>query len=257
MTDDAHGRPLSPVQDPARWITLERCDNFRDVGGYPTVDGGSIRWGRLYRCGVMDALTVADLDRLTGEIGVRTVVDLRSPREVAERPDALSAAQGVEHLAISLNRALDDGPGPVPDGHLAEVYAWILAGTGVALAQVLGILADPDAYPVVLHCLGGKDRTGIVTAVALSIAGVDDELIVEDYAASDQAVLRRLESDPQVRRIADHLGVHPELLRARPESMAGLLESVRQEHGSCAALASSLGLTDAQVEDIRSNLAEG
>lgn len=254
MTDEAHGRPLSPVQDPARWITLERCANFRDVGGYPTLDGGSTRWGRLFRCGVMDALTDADIDRLTGDLRVRTVVDLRSPREVAERPDALSAAQGVKHLAISLNRALDDGPGPVPDGDLAEVYAWILAGTGAALGKVLAVLADPDAYPIVLHCLGGKDRTGIATAAALSIAGVADELIVEDYAASDQAVLRSLESDPDVRRIAEHLGVHPELLRARPESMAGFLQHIREEHGSCAALAASLGLSGDQVKAIRRNL---
>ena len=184
------------------WIDLEGAVNVRDVGGLPTVDGRATRPGVLLRADNLQGLTPGDVARLTGELGVRTVLDLRTSREVADEGPGPLRATPVVHHAISLipqppgesprdeiDRAVPHRParvGATPTD-MTGYYVGYLEDAPAGLAQALRLLADPGTGTALVHCAAGKDRTGVVVAVALSLAGVRREAVVADYVAQRRA----------------------------------------------------------------------
>ena len=192
------------------WIELDGAVNVRDVGGLPTTDGGKIAEGRLLRGDNLDGLTPADVHRLVTERGLATVVDLRSTEEhAAATPGPLTAVSSVRHVRFSLLPEL---------GVLADTLGGtMVVRTEQALARCpadvragfyLGYLEDRPAGvvgalrsiasspgPALVHCAAGKDRTGVIVAMALSVAGAEPAAITADYAASADrigAILARL-----------------------------------------------------------------
>jgi protein tyrosine/serine phosphatase len=200
----------------SRWVPLEGAVNVRDLGGLPTAEGAETARGRVLRSDNLQGLTAADVRRLVDDLGVRTVVDLRTTVEVdKEGPGPLTREPRVVHLHHSL---FPEG------GHLTDVGADALlpwrtdagrAGAGdeyrddPSVGYYLGYLRDrPDSIVAalramaaadggvtVVHCAAGKDRTGVVVALALSVVGVTRPAVVADYVATSDrldAVLDRL-----------------------------------------------------------------
>lgn len=114
------------------------------------------------------------------ELDLRTVVDLRDDVERVREPDDL---RGLD-LDIVACPVLDGRITARPAEELAELYVRILDGCGRGIATAVEVLAQPHALPAVVHCSAGKDRTGLVVALLLAALGVDDELVVRDYARS-------------------------------------------------------------------------
>ena len=242
-----------------RFIALQGCFNFRDLGGYSAAGGRAVRWRRLFRADGLQRLTDDDRRDL-GELGLRTVIDLRCGDELTERGRIVWPARGLGYHHLPMMDVLPDRqelPTWVSSSYVAGRYAEMLDGGRTAVAQALAVLADSTTYPAVFHCAAGKDRTGILSAVLLGVLGVADETIVADYSLSRGAMVRFLE-----RLHTEYPDAKDELERssaaivaAEPETMALFLQRFRSEHGSFEAYADSLGMASV-VRDLRMALLE-
>jgi protein tyrosine/serine phosphatase len=230
--------------------------NFRDVGGYAGLDGRTVRWRRLYRS---DSLhRIDDVDRAAfGALGIRTVVDLRRPHEVT-RDGRVPAYDGLDYLHIHPeHRDWDEVPYDERHGlarYLADRYL-DLAETGTAgIAKAVAVIADEEAAPVVVHCVAGKDRTGVVCALTLSLLGVDDADIAADYALSTAASER---FSAWLRdELPDSTPPPPPFLASPAEAMMLFLEDLRRRHGAVAAYLIEAGLSPEQITALRAHLLE-
>jgi protein-tyrosine phosphatase len=208
-----------------RWIELDGTVNSRDVGGLPTVAGGTTKPGVLLRSDNLQDLSDKDVARLVDDTGLGTVLDLRTPAEVfAEGPGPLVRA-GVRHVNVDLipNWVADGGNSDriVPheqreEGDLSHFYLTYLDQATDAVLTALRVIADPASGPVLVHCAAGKDRTGVIVALSLAVAGVAAEDIVEDYTLTaeriegirDRLAASQTYADDMARRTIDDFRPH-------------------------------------------------
>jgi protein-tyrosine phosphatase len=184
---------------PERSIRLDGAPNFRDLGGLPAADGATVAYGRVFRSENLAHLTNTDVARLTS-VGVRTVVDFRHDFEVdAFGVDRLPPGANYLSLPItaggmdaSTHEALRSGDlNALPD--LTVANRNFVRNNRRELGGLLRILAEPGNLPAIFHCIGGKDRTGIASAVLLSALGVPWSNVQADYLATNHQVEGRVE----------------------------------------------------------------
>jgi protein-tyrosine phosphatase len=239
----------SPRPEPTRALAFEGCVNFRDLGGYRTVDGREVGWRRLFRADGLHRLSQADRRQLI-ELGVATVIDLRTVDEAEQRGRFPVAEVPVRYVDLPLTDVLpttEEMPSWAEASYVASRYALMVSEGAPALSGAFAALASGGSLPAVFHCSAGKDRTGVLSALILAFLGVPDETIVADYALSAAAMVHLLErlkseypeAEEEVMRYA------PAVLQVRPETMEEFLASLREEYGSYADLAEFLGVTDA------------
>ena len=240
-----------------RHIALEGAVNFRDLGGYRTVDGRSTRWGSLFRADDVSRLSRSDR-AVVRSLGVATVIDLRSRAEVeAERFPVDEIPVGFHHLPLigNLPGFAEYLNGP---GWFAGHYLDIARRSGIQIARAVAIVSTPGSCPVIVHCAAGKDRTGVLVALLLALLGVPDETIAQDYALSAQAMdahLGRL-----LARLPDHeeeiRSVAATMLSATPTNILALLDGVRAENGSVEGYAAAHGAGAGVVAALQEQLLE-
>jgi protein-tyrosine phosphatase len=242
-----------------RRIPLTACFNFRDLGGLETAGGRRVRSGVLFRADTLHRLTADDLDVLRG-LGLRTVIDLRTRSEIDDHGRvALADGEVAYHHLPMIDEIWADGPdldadGPVPlPATLGEGYVRMLEYGGPATATAIRLLAGRATLPAVFHCTAGKDRTGVLAALVLGQLGVPDEVIAEDYALTELAVVGTrawLEAnDPGI------LGRLPDWAWEAPaEIMLAFLAQIRAEHGSIPSLLASLGLDRSTLDALAATL---
>jgi protein tyrosine/serine phosphatase len=201
------------------WIDLEGAHNVRDLGGLPTTGGTVTRSGVLLRSDALDALTAADVERLVDGIGLAHVVDLRSHRERAERSRGALGTSGVTYAELEViddadvdrrrdNRASAFAAGTDPDTIIATGYAELLDLGRRAFVEALNGIAAPGGTPALVHCTAGKDRTGVLAALLLDVAGVERDVIIADYAATESrmpAILERIRSSSAYQEVAEEV----------------------------------------------------
>ncbi|WP_190138257.1 tyrosine-protein phosphatase [Streptomyces longispororuber] len=240
-----------------RHIGFERLHNFRDLGGYTGADGRAVRWGRVYRADSLGKLRGADWERFLG-LGVRTVIDLRYPWEIEGKGRVPEHASfGYHNLSVE-HRPYDQaalGPDVQAGPYLAERYLEVAEDGVKELRRALEVIADAGAGPVVFHCASGKDRTGLLAALVLSLCGVDEADIVEDFALTGLAS-ERLLADWR----AAHPGrapVWPDYGRAPAEVMRLFLAGIAERYGSLPGYAAArLGVDGELVAALRAALLE-
>ncbi|HEY0699759.1 MAG TPA: tyrosine-protein phosphatase [Micromonospora sp.] len=235
---------------------LSSLFNFRDVGGLSALDGRTVRAGRLYRSDSLHRLS-ADCEAFRA-LGVRTVIDLRRPTEV-ERDGRVPDRPGLTYRHIHPEHR-DWAETPYDDRtdlavFLAERYLE-LAETGVAgVTTALGIIAEAEHAPVVVHCVAGKDRTGIVCGLTLSLLGVDDADIAADYALSTAASAR---FTAWLRENMPDAVPPPRPFLASPaEAMTLFLAGLRDRYGSVERYLLDGGLSAEQLAELRRHLLVG
>ena len=186
-----------------RRITLDGCVNFRDLGGYSSTGGRTVKWRRLFRSDSPSALTEADVETITGSLGLVSVVDLRSNAGTTSNDGrGLLASSGIGYHQFPFLEArgvLPPTSGEEVDKRLTDMYQWILINSGGLIAQAFAALAQPVNQPALFHCSAGKDRTGVLAATILDVLGVNREEIVTDFLATNEVIddiLARLQGMP-------------------------------------------------------------
>jgi protein-tyrosine phosphatase len=247
------------VKTPAKILDLIGAHNFRDLGGYRTAAGSTTRFGRLFRSDTLHELTVSDV-AILDQLGLRTIIDLRTEKEAARSGRGPLGDRPIDYVNVSVlvDGGSEEQAAPTPDGSdVAERYLWYLENGSTAFPTALGILSEPERYPVVFHCYAGKDRTGVLAALVLALLDVPRPTIVSDYAltaARMERLLGRLAADP---RFAGRLGELPASAFSVDErSMEGFLEGLDQRYGGAKAWAREKGLQLDQLDMMASALLE-
>jgi protein-tyrosine phosphatase len=282
----SYGRRVTSTRTD-RWLHLDGTTNTRDLGGLPTVDGGQTAFGRILRSDNLQTLSAADVRALVDEIGLTDVIDLRTTAEVlmegrsplrdvdtvthrhftllperGMRTDVFAAEEDDEQIRAQLPddwvesilprqvAAGDEGEPPAVRSYLG----YLTDGTDNVLAA-LRSLADGGRGAAVVHCAAGKDRTGVVCALALAVAGVRPEAIIADYAQTAEvigALVAKLAASPTYaedmtsRDVASHT--------PRAESMRRVLELLDERWGGPIGWLDSHGFGAAERAALRARL---
>jgi protein-tyrosine phosphatase len=240
-----------------RLIRLDGCLNFRDLGGYATRDGRSVRWRRVFRSDALHLLSNADVDHLRDALQLDGVIDLRSTAELEADGRGLAGAESFRfrHLPLFDGKTVSSEEAKAARS-LADRYFLLAEFAKEAIGRVIEAVAE-SAGPVVYHCAAGKDRTGVISAVLLGILDVEEELVVADYVATQEnldAIVERLMESRGYRDVLSALP--PETLHANQETMVAFLEQIRTHYGSMADYARSAGVREETVERLRGKLLE-
>jgi protein-tyrosine phosphatase len=238
------------MQNSERLLDFPSLLNARDLGGYPTLDGSQTRWRSLLRSDDLAQLTPEGVHALV-HYGVRTVVDLRWAEEIALNPSPIvTQAPQIRYVHASL---LADTPArwrELCSGCEKEMWKCVVLEQARApLCATLKVIAAAPAGPLLFHCVAGKDRTGIIAAILLTLADVKPDAIASDYAKSTQML-----SDAYIRRYSD---VDPQDVlenvrcpEAGVHNMLGYLDS----RGGIRQYLQIIGLNEMEIARLRARL---
>jgi protein-tyrosine phosphatase len=238
----------------------EGCLNVRDLGGLPTEDGGVTQRGRIIRADNVRRLTERGW-RAFADHRVRRIVDLRWPQEVVGEPPPGVDVE-IVHIPL-MGEALEAEYLATLDAHLdsvadiADHYAWsygdFLERFRDRFGRVLTAVAEADGT-VVVHCVAGKDRTGLVSALILRLAGVDRNTIGDDYARSERNLMPRW--DAWIAEEPDDAARERlrKLLRTPAAAMVRVLGDLERRYGDVRGYLMATGLTEAQIDRLRARL---
>jgi protein-tyrosine phosphatase len=241
--------PTSPAGD-SRVVLLAGADNVRDLGGLQTRDGRWTRRGRLFRGELIPELLDADVDVLVAEVGLRSVVDLRTRGEVRHHP-----GRWLEHGVAWINcpfRLGRFGPVPGPGADYVTAYFGSLEAGPAAVLLAVRALIDPGAHPALFHCAAGKDRTGVLSALLLDLLGVAPRAIAEDYAMTTGGLARVLERlsglEPYRENLKDASAADHEALAS---TMVDFVDELGRRHGGAEGWLRSRGITSEAIDGFR------
>ena len=259
--------------DPKRHILLESLQNFRDLGGYATRDGRTTRWRQFARCAGMNLLTEADQRKMVA-YGIGAVVDLRSQREIEKSPNPFSDYEGVvyHHLDLWGDR-VDDFKSAKTSltqaEKMADLYRLGLVRCEAIIGEIISTLADEgDDYASVFPCGAGKDRTGLVAALLLGIAGVPYETIAADYALTELYLQdpNRDHANPDPMFVSESVRANTDpdrqplpvyMFSCLPKTMRLALAFLDENYGGVEDYVRKAGVTDGQIDRLRGKFVEG
>jgi protein-tyrosine phosphatase len=241
-------------------VPLQGGSNFRDLGGYRTAAGQLVRRGIVFRSAHLGGLTAQDRAAL-GQLGVRTIVDLRGVGEAAETPhsiDGLACRVVGAHIEPGIgDRIRNAVASGTANPHLmmqflTEHYRDYPRRCAPGFRTLFATLCDAQHRPLVFHCTAGKDRTGFASALLLTLLGVARDTVLEDYLRTNELW-------------TGHVGRYPELdidtraaiVEARTPYLEAAFEVVQAEFGGAEAFAErALGLDAAALRRLRGELLE-
>jgi len=239
----------TPADTDHRRLEWEACLNVRDLGGLPIAGGGDTRWGAVVRADLLTHLTPAGREAMV-RYGVRTVIDLRGPHEVSEEPVLPTLPEGIAYHNLPLEEYDPEVSARISAAtSRGEVYALILDHYPAAAARALRAVIAAGPGGVVIHCAAGKDRTGIVSAFLLGLAGVREEAIVADYAVSDVNLMPQYIADREAGLVDDaSIWRRP---TATPEQMRALLDHLHERYGGMEGYLRRAGLEADEIERLK------
>lgn len=247
--------PADPSMQPRR-VELGGLYNVRDLGGYPGLDGRRVRTGMLFRSSSLHRLSD---ERAWQDFGARCVVDLRydREREAFPLPEFITHDTHAPLLPDHWRSDEEAKRGPA-DEFLTSVFHDMLELGGDSVRDVLHALAQSDAYPAVFFCMAGKDRTGVLAAILLSLLGVSEADIAADFELSGVEVLALVEYLRSREDFEDHPMMNqPEpILRAPRAAMERFLAEVDVRHGGLPGYVRSLDIDEATVRALQDLLLE-
>lgn len=219
------------------------CLNVRDLGGLPLTGGGTVRERALVRSDSPSFLT-DDGVTAAAAYGLSRIIDLRRPAEIDEYPSRLAGLPAHLHLPVQTH----DDPQEGPQAHL---YTALLDRHPERFARAVAAVADAPEGPVLVHCAAGKDRTGLVVALALTTVGADLDALVDDYEITNLRIAPRY-----IELTADGELPAGRTIPSTRHVILEALEHLRSRHGSVEAYLTHGGLTPGHVRALRARLVE-
>ena len=248
----------------SRWLPVTGAENIRDLGGLPVTGGGVTRSGVLFRADTLQELTPDDV-ALFRKLGLRTIIDLRTPMEATKEgrgpladepiryenlpfmPDELLMPSNDErHQVIVAERREQDR---------VEHYLGYLKYACDRVVGAVKVMAEPEGPPAIFHCAAGKDRTGVLAALVLDSVGVERDAIVADFALTNERLERvgaRLRRMPTYSNYTSRLSTRD--MGADPQTMIDVLATLDDRDGGAAGWLLANGLTEAELAALRGAL---
>lgn len=240
-----------------RDLSLDGLVNVRDLGGVPTPDGQVVRGRQVIRSDNPRGLTPQGQQDLA-EVAPALIVDLRVELEV-DREGYTVIHDPVRIVNLPMVPQSGVTQQQIEAGladNLVDDYLRQIDVNATSMVEALRLIADPVNRPVVVHCTAGKDRTGVVIAMLLAILGVDDEVIVADYALTArniEPIVERVRNAPVFQE--NGLAAAPDwIFASEPETMRDFLQRMAAIHGSAENWALQHGLTHQEIEQLRATL---
>lgn len=265
--------------EPVRHIELEGEPNFRDLGGYKTTDGRSVKWREVFRTGELGTLSDADVRKLE-ELGIQTVVNFLLQEEIEQHGtdrvpagvelihDPITGKRSAELSMIAQNAISSGDFDRLPAEINFEIHAILMGEAKQQYARLLRILADPKKRPLAFHCSHGVHRTGTATAILLSALGVPWETVREDYLLTND--VRKEVTEQTLSKLRDKVAAAGNVDPAAVDMsnveafcileaayIDGALKAAEEQFGSMDAyIRDGLGISDAEISALRSALLE-
>ena len=242
---------MNELIDPRRNLNLDSVQNLRDLGGYSTKEGRKTKWGIFLRSGDMSAMTKDDQAALLRQ-GIRCVIDLRMAKEIAIAPNVFSDSKKVAFFNHDFwGTRFDDyrskRKSATPEEKLSDLYCAGLEINGFVMAAVMKTLASGEGG-FVFHCRSGKDRTGLVAAILLVIAGVPDEVVAKDFGLSATYL-----NEPE---LTEEDSKKPGAYQkgSAPETMMLTLEFLRDRYGGVEGYLRDQGVSVSEIDSVRGKI---
>jgi protein-tyrosine phosphatase len=229
-----------------RRVKISGTYNVRDIGGYPTKDGKFTQRGKYYRADSIHQLPV-ESRKLLLEKGINLIVDLRFPHEGSYQ---FHQELGIKYVNISLHNPANlrtERP-----KSLLELYCSIIDSKQMSIYQIFQTFISEQEKTILFHCKSGKDRTGIIAALLLDLAGVPHEIIAEDYELSATYLLPLLE-ERRSRLAALHGINNTALLESRPETIREFLNYLYKNYESSEGYLKKIGISEVEIELLKKN----
>jgi protein-tyrosine phosphatase len=243
-----------------REVKLQGAINFRDIGGYKTKDGKEVKWGKIYRSAEINHLTPEDIEKLEA-LKIHYVLDFRGPSEVAAGADKvpntairISLPAGSENVGDKSKMFKSMATATEGDSIMLPFYSNIESYSKRYKPMFDALINNSDDSALVYHCTAGKDRTGIATALILYALGVDEQIIISDYLAtnfyrkSDNGRMRKMLMDTYHMNelvVDDVLGVKESYLKATFQAITNKYGSINNF------LQSEMGLTKSAIKKLK------
>ena len=247
--------------DPRRHLDLEGTVNTRDVGGYETRDGRRTKWGVLLRSDSLHELSQASKLELS-DFGLRSVLDLRKSTEMQKTRNVFFGSETVDYYHQSMvGDTLMREREHIPEEldyveHMRWSYSVVLDRRKSHVQDTLSLLARPGTLPALVHCAGGTERTGLIVGLVLSIVGVPDETIAEDFALTARFTYdRHLERNPALTPDTYTLEDHQARI-CRPDTMLAVLRTLEERYCGVVGYARNIGVSEREMEALRDALLE-
>ncbi|MGQ0620382.1 MAG: tyrosine-protein phosphatase [Panacagrimonas sp.] len=245
----------SPMQ---RRVVLSGAVNFRDLGGYPTVDGRRVKAGTVFRADQLADLSDADIEIVQG-LGLRTICDLRGDSERERKPNrevpgtVVHAIGFIPQSALGLIAQVKSLTVEQVERWVSGIYRDFIVEGSAMFARLFERLLEGDAYPLLFHCTSGRDRTGTASALLLTALDVPRETVAADYDLSN---LYRRDIAFQMGSGIDPV-VMAAVTRAHPAYLARVFEVIEEGWGSADEyLRKALGLSATARERLKALLLE-
>jgi protein-tyrosine phosphatase len=250
-TPSTGGLPLEA--DAARLVPLQGALNVRSFAGLRGRNG-PIPATSFIRAADLNRLTVADRDALAAR-GVVLDLDLRTADEANDSSDPLAVDDRFRYVRISLMGTEKLDLANMPDD-LGSMYVGSLAANQRQFRQVFETIAAQQDGTVLFHCTAGKDRTGMIAAILLSLAGVPRSEIVHNYAISAHYLEPMMKQSPQVAEMVRQNPKIAALMGTPAESIEAFLDALDGRHGGARAYLRTIGVSDADVQRLMQRMGQ-
>ncbi|KAL4076324.1 protein-tyrosine phosphatase-like protein [Scleroderma citrinum] len=268
-------KPLDPahvenILSNPPFVSIPGISNVRDLGSYPSTTPNLItKPGYAYRAAEISGITKEGAEKMMA-LRITTVFDLRSDPEMKKYSTPVPTIEGVQIIRTPVFRSEDYSPESIAKKFelyasgtteaFMKLYSQILNHAGDAFGTILRHVRDRPNAPFLFHCTAGKDRTGVMAAILLKLAGVGDHYICHDYSLTRigrepdrEKVLRRLSKEPM---FVTNTNAALRMLSSQYGTMKAFLELLKQKYGGVEEYVKNFcGLSAEDVSRIQANLA--